>query len=521
MHSTATLRKLASTKCGMRKILKQQLSPVDYIRKAVQTGVYKGIYYDEDGNEKNNNHRNNKHQRRPQNNTGPMAHFYMPKVNPYPDEYEILSLNPPLPEEFKLSKKDLKLLQEEEIAKQEKMKQKRKGSTSTYTSTNNDLNRLPTNRLIRNYMKRHDDRMKATSTLSDSEKEDEYYNRILGLAGNSASSSSTTFSSTPRIEDMNTAMGRKPAVLNHAYEFALKQYQVLSENENMSEKDSIQLVEELLAKEEKDERIQSRINAQQIVKDIAKKKEASKDTATNTTNNNNNNNNAISTHTNTPPSATIPSILYSKPRTIQALHIWGKRLQAVPYNQWTLGASTALDHWIAVDVLGMKEETWNRLLNGDLESDIQEGSGNDDLIIGDGARMNDIVTVRSTLFPETILHALEDEEEIMAIEEEFGNAEDALNNLDDNEGLDEKKATERSIDELLASLGGFEEEEKEEEEKEEEEEDMDKRVTTMVDTLQDWRAKNIEKPFDEWDDIVKDQFNVSMIFSINKCIFNS
>ena len=96
-----------------------------------------------------------------------------------------------------------------------------------------------------------------------------------------------------------------------------------------------------------------------------------------------------------------------------------------------------------------------------------------------------------------------------------------MNNLDDNEGLDEKKATERSIDELLASLGGFEEEEKEEEEKEEEEEDMDKRVTTMVDTLQDWRAKNIEKPFDEWDDIVKDQFNVSMIFSINKCIFNS
>ena len=93
VHYTAALSRLASTKCGMRRILKTQLSPVDYIKWAVQTGVYKGIYEDDS----NSNQRGGRQQQRGGNFGGDQAHHYMPKINPYPEEYEILTLNPPLP----------------------------------------------------------------------------------------------------------------------------------------------------------------------------------------------------------------------------------------------------------------------------------------------------------------------------------------------------------------------------------------------------------------------------------------
>lgn len=60
------------------------------------------------------------------------------------------------------------------------------------------------------------------------------------------------------------------------------------------------------------------------------------------------------------------AILYSdNQQSFEGMILWTKRLQAVPYRQWTVGASTALDHWIAKRVLGLSEETWLALLEGD------------------------------------------------------------------------------------------------------------------------------------------------------------
>lgn len=482
MHYTASLSRLASTKCGMRTILKTRLAPVDYIRWAVKTGIYKGIYYPDNNVNAKANNRGWRGQQ--QGDGGDQAHHNMPKINPYPEEYEILTLNPPLPAKPRLSKKDIRYLQLEM-----KLKEAKDGDSSSI---------LPTEKLVKKYMQRYDARMRSVSKLSDAEREDAYYRNILGISNYSS----------PRIEDMNSAMGRKPAVLNHAYEFALKQYEVLSENENVTEEESIKIVEDLLANEERDERVQSRIRAQKVVDDVMTKKQEEKE-AKDGRKGSDSESSLSSSASGKPPSSTIPSILFSKPRTIQALNIWGKRLQAVPYNLWTLGASTALDHWIAVDVLGMKEETWNRLLDGELEVDVQESRGGD-LIIGDKARMKDILTVRSTLFPETVLHSMDDEEEIMEMQNDFGDAEDAFSNVDA-----EKQAMERSIDELLASLGGFEDADDGEGRDEETDEslgddgDLDSRVSRMVDNLQEWRAKNYEKPFEEWDEKTKTDFNVS------------
>jgi hypothetical protein len=493
MRNTASLQRMATTKVGMRKILKQQLAPVDYIKKAVQTGVYKKIYHpDEDMQNKNRRGGGRQQQRQP----NPFE--FAPKVDPYPFEYEVLTLNPPLPFKPRLSKKDLRFLQLEKAS-----------------AENGNGSKMPTEKLVKKYMQRYDNRMKSASPMSDAQREDEYYRNILGVSGVKNSNSSSDGSD----EDLSTAMSRKPAVLNHAYEFSLKQYQVLSENENMTEDESISIVEEILAKEEKDERMQSRMKAQKLAQEMKEKKEQKEEqqgqesNAKSTT--------ALSTSSSsTSPVLGIPSILYSKPRTIQALHIWGQRFQAVPYNQWTLGASTALDHWIAVDVLGMKEETWNRLLRGELESDIQQSrSDSDDLIIGDMARMKDIVTVRSALFPETVAQLLEEEEEeAMAMEEEYGEPEDVFDAIDA-----EKEATERSVDELLASLGGFGDEDEDDDEEGSEKEtvasgntisndddDLDSRISYMVDSLQDWRTMNAEKPFDEWSYDEKQNFDVSM-----------
>merc|ERR1712151_1030790 len=113
---------------------------------------------------------------------------------------------------------------------------------------------------------------------------------------------------------------------------------------------------------------------------------------------------------------TLPSIFHNKPRTVQAMHLWGQRLSSVPYTQWTVGAATALDHWVAVDVLGMNEETWNRLLDGELESDVELAEsvrlgktehGKENPCVGNSARGRDIVQVRNYLFPETIMSVVQ------------------------------------------------------------------------------------------------------------------
>jgi len=433
---------MASTHGGMRKILKHKPSTVEFIKWSVETGVHKDLHEEDNfqrgGNRNNRNPRDDRNSRRP-------------KFAKYPIEYEILTLNPPIPDMPRISKK---------------MQRKEQAA-------------LPTDKLVKNYMRRYDARMKAATTLTDAEREEYYYRKTLGVSQTGEGSSNAS-----------SAMGRKSAVLSHAYDFALKQFGVMQKNKGISEQESISLVEELLANEEKVERLVSREKTTTLIKEkkAAKEGPASNDTASDE---------ASTASTIPPPSSTIPSILHSKPRTIQALNIWGKRLQAVPYNQWTLGASTALDHWIAVDVLGMSEETWNRLLDGELEIDLEQSRGVE-VNVGDLARNRDIVTVRSTLFPETII----------GMDYDDMDEEDESDMLLDEQA--EKDATDRSIDELLASLGGFDNGGVDVTSTD----DMDSRISKMIDSLQDWRAKNQEAPYKDWDSDAKDKFNVRFLISV-------
>eukprot|EP00557_Chaetoceros_sp_GSL56_P004804 CAMPEP_0176490124 /NCGR_PEP_ID=MMETSP0200_2-20121128/7695_1 /TAXON_ID=947934 /ORGANISM="Chaetoceros sp., Strain GSL56" /LENGTH=660 /DNA_ID=CAMNT_0017887393 /DNA_START=14 /DNA_END=1996 /DNA_ORIENTATION=- len=449
MHQTLSLQRMASTHGGMRKLLKQKPSPVQFIKWSVETGIHKDLHQQTDKSP------------RMRGRDGQQQQSRKPNFVRYPIEYEILSLNPPIPEPPRIPKKML-----------------RKEKTS-----------LPTDKLIKSYMRRYDARMKASSIITDAEREDYYYRKTLGMTRNGDDG-----------QDLSTAMGRKSAVLSDAYDFALKQFQVMQDNKGMTEEESISVVEEILAQEEKLERLTSRERVRTIVKECEEPKDTKVhkvDTKDQT----------ITSDTAAapfpPPTLTIPSFLYSKPRTIQALNIWGKRLKAVPYNQWTLGASTALDHWIAVDVLGMSEETWDRLLRGELEVDVEKSRGVQ-LHIGDLARHRDISMVRSTLFPETLV------EDVMDVTDD----EDMLENDDE---MSEKDATERSIDELLASLGGYDNNSggKSGDDVSNENEDMNSRISKMIDSLQDWRAKNQELPYDQWENSTKESFNIWLADYIN------
>jgi hypothetical protein len=456
MHQTLSLQRLASTHGGMRNLLKQKPSPVQFIKWSVETGIHKDLHQQQQTDRSSRMRGRDGQQSR------------KPKFARYPIEYEILSLNPPIPEPPRIPKKMLR---------------KEKAS-------------LPTDKLVKNYMRRYDARMKASSIITDAEREDYYYRKTLGIANNGSNG-----------DDLSTAMGRKSAVLSHAYDFALRQFQVLQENKGMTEEESISVVEEILAQEEKLERLTSRERVQTIVKE-RKQKESQIDTKVDANESPDESDSDLSSTSSastpaSPPSLTIPSFLYSKPRTIKALNIWGKRLKAVPYNQWTLGASTALDHWIAVDVLGMSEDTWDRLLRGELEVDVEKSMGVQ-LHIGDLARHRDIAMVRSTLFPETLMGMQEDD----IMEGGFDEDEDMLGS--------EKDAMDRSIDELLASLGGYDNMSSKGEgdgdggeTARDENEDMNSRISKMIDSLQEWRAKNQEVPFDQWDSPTKESFHVS------------
>jgi hypothetical protein len=85
------------------------------------------------------------------------------------------------------------------------------------------------------------------------------------------------------------------------------------------------------------------------------------------------------------------------------------------------------------------------------------------------------------------------------------------------------RTTDRSIDQLLASLGGFGDEENVEDEKGKDGEmveevdgglsgDLDSRFSDMVDKLQEWRAKNQETQYDDWSSEDKEEFGVRLRF---------
>merc|ERR1712226_914760 len=131
----------------------------------------------------------------------------------------------------------------------------------------------------------------------------------------------------------------------------------------------------------------------------------------------------------------------------------------------------------------MGEETWESILEG-----------NDASMRGMG---RDIVTVRKALFPETDNIQEEEDEHLAAVDAD----------------LDIKDDTEKSIDELLASLGGLDSQETDSDlwkDDEVEEEDIDQddgMIAKLRSELQDWRKRHWEQEsYDDWDPKLKDEF---------------
>jgi hypothetical protein len=431
MRATPALFRLASTKNGMRRMLKRPIPTVEFIRQAIQTGVYLGP--DED---RANIQRRNRMQQ-------------------YPIEYQILALNPPVPLPPRIPKKLLR-----QMALQEKKKTK-------------------TDRLVQSYLNKQSAEQKQESHDATDEKTvDDYYRHLLGIAAPAPTS----------------VMGQKSSLLNKAYVVALKQQELMRTSSDMTQDESLALVEELLAEQSKEERHTSR-NVQTKVKDWkewkTKTNQIKKDKKTRTA--------AASASASTldedsgvdSPSidneddasetmaSSTPSVLHSKPRAIRGISLWSKRLQAVPYREWTIGASVALDHFVARSILEVTEDTWEALLEGSSPSLKSIGQ--------------DIVLTRRSLFPETAMAELEIEAEGADMEGE----------LDEDDEEDEKASSDKSIDELLAKLGGFDDEDDDVDDfiwkNEPGENDMDSKVARLSDELQEWRQKqHSEANFAEW-----------------------
>lgn len=436
MFSTTKLLRLASTHNGMRRILKRPIAVDEFVKNAIRTGVYLGA--DEDRTTVERRHRRQE----------------------YPDEYQILTLHPPLPQPPRVP-----------LRYQRKVKhimQQQKGSGNTPESRQRAA--------MRSYLARN---TSIEHGRSDKQSLDDYYRALLGIPA----------------PPPTTVMGQKSTLVNKAYVFAVKQEEVMRSGDGMSEEESLQVVEQLLQEEAKQERHESR-KVQQEVQEWRRKEQASAkdddepdDMTMNATDDDDmlldsttlldsfsNTNHQKSDNYDNDDEST-PSILHSRPRTIQGMAIWSNKLAAVPYRDWTIGASVALDHFVARSILELSEETWVALLEGD--GDMKS--------IG-----QDIVLTRQALFPETLQVQTEDEDE--------DGARDATAVLDDVMNVGDK-----SIDELLASLGG-------DSLMEDDDDDDDKdsflwttnnsgeESTTdqLVDELQEWRQRNVDQPYEDW-----------------------
>jgi len=448
----------------MRRILKV-LPPSDqYIRQAVESGTYTKPPPGRGGRGGRGRHRGGPHGR---------------SIEDYPIEYQILTMHPPLPEPTRVPKKYAHLEEEED-------------SMDDFNSGNQY------DPLVKSYLKRNFDldvdgsphqNMKSSSAVAT----EDYYEKLLGIPKPAPSS----------------FMGQKSTLLNKAYAFAVKQHEIMRQNDGMTEEESLDIVEELLAQENTSERQTSRQIQKDIVTEMSSNKKISTDSteekqgATST--------DSAASSSSTTLESTTPSVLHNKPRTIQGMNLWSKRLQAVPYKEWTVGASVALDHWIARNILELSEETWEELLGGE----------NPDLT----SRGKDILIVRHTLFPETNVSS-----KSSTLAEDLQQDEDTFDSIstdtqvEEDDGDDSTTPTdsaEKTIDELLASLGGgldddetnkfWKDDDGEDADAQTEESgDLDDMYAQLMDELQEWRAENVETPYAEWNQQRKDDFEVWM-----------
>ena len=448
MHRTLALQKggrSISTRHGQRRILKYIPPVKEYIERAVETGVYRtGDEIDAAMEALKRGHAGDLNFVEPRVAVNRFRRDLIrgTQVQDYPHEYHILAQHPPIPRPPRTPKK---LLRQMEAAQP----------------------KHPTKKLAQKYLKRQ--------TESRSSKED-YYQKLLGVQ--------------PPAE--NYAMGQKSAVLSKAYAYAVKQYEVMR-TQDVSEQEALNIVDQLLAKEDKKEGHQSRAISQEMKKwaDLGDDS-AGSDAATSE---GHESEGSIR-------NADLPSILHNKPRVVEGMMQWSRMLQesGIPYNEWTVGASTALDHWIARNILQLSEATWQSLLEGNDPSCLSRGQ--------------DIVAVRETLFPETKLE-LSENEMLQAQEQQaqLEAEEQASKELSSDEPA--------SVDELLKTLRGFDGAASEERSfgkdtwdwsdnrssKDDQAREKDI-ISTLTEELQQWRTQNVKTPYLQWPESEKQRFDV-------------
>jgi hypothetical protein len=293
--------------------------------------------------------------------------------------------------------------------------------------------------------------------------------------------------------------------------------------EGLSEKQALAQVEEMLQEDNSTEKLQSRAVRQHVHNWRHERDTASRKSSSNFVQENPNFSKGIFSNKTMDDKEleaeqwkdSSPTILWNQPEVLFGMSTWGRRLQAVPYHKWTIGATTSLDHWIARKVLQISEESWQALLEGDASMT---------------SRGRDLIAVRHSLFPETMMASQRRQQE----QREMESMDD---DSDDEEEKDRAKKRKgrgyddgediRTIEELLASLGGsdFAKEYQKTQEKAAattatnmEEDDAvdlddggeltDAKITRLVNELQDWRAKNVAQTFDEWSREQKLSFDV-------------
>lgn len=499
LRASLPLSKMASTHGGMRRILKRRLPVQRYIELAVKAGSYKspstrpnylGLHDDRNNNKgfmtKREREESMKMRR---------------GIIDYPTEHEILSLNPPLPTPPRTPVRIRKKLLADKRKRAEKLKKERmRRGDDDAEATMKEIPALDT--LVKSYLRRHEDKLRQGMSPSQSRREEEYYSKLLlGQSAAASSSGTTTPASQSKFlspSSLRTAMGRKSMLVENAYAFALRQQQIMLQGGDdekndmasttaamMTEQDSIERVEQLLREEARANRQGGRKTAQEIEEWRTETKGSDGD-----------------------DDSTVPSILHDRPRSIRALNIWSSRLQSIPYSRWTIGAATALDHWIAREVLQMDENTWQLILEGggtDAYVEGMETLPGGETKMGLMDRMRDIVTVRGALFPET----LSDGGSVGVRGELAGELDDELSETD------------KSIDELLASLGSsvddedgdlfkFDDDEEETTEGGDNGDANDEQIESIMDELQVWRERNDSSPYESWDNDRKGEFDVSI-----------
>lgn len=465
----------------MRRMLKHPGPVHEYIRQAVQSGTYRTqdeialMKNPEDSEDGRITARRLRHNL-----------VRGSSIHDYPAEYVILQQHPPFPDPPRTPKKV-----------QEQRKPKRNERIETLVNKYYDRHQYE-HQHHRNEHKEHRKDAPSQEEWNTSGDTDWYYRQLLGVSKPSGADSG----------NMAALLSTKSVALQQAYNAAVHHYQLeRAQGDSLSQEEIMQSVDAILATAQQQEKDMAAAMAehaqawrdgagrQNVVKHAAATKESTAAATSLTT--------VVDQADQDQDTQEVDWLtqLQGNPRIWEALQRWSDRLQAVPYGQWTVGASTALDHWIAVTVLGVSEDTWQAVLQGE---EVTEDIG------------PAIVAVREALFPETILDGrkLPSMMEPLELEEESEGLDDFFDSSAGQEGAqgDEEKGEDtRSIEDLLAELGTISQShgarESMDVEEEQDKEDLavsalagmspEDRMTAMTDELQEWRRQKHAGNLDE------------------------